>query len=105
MEPPVRIELSKFSHLDVLQLVLPFIPGLVVTVGLMLANSPLAHRFDTTLLGYKTKLIIAIAITYVIGSVMITLAGAVEAIINHIAKSHPPTSPWENTYWRRLAAA
>jgi hypothetical protein len=105
MEPPVRIELSKLSHLDVLQLVLPFIPGLVVTLGLMLANSPLANRFDTTLLGYKTKLIIAIAITYVIGSVMITLAGAVEAIINHIAKSHPPTSPWENTYWRRLAAA
>jgi hypothetical protein len=36
---------------------------------------------------------------------MLTLAGAVELIINQIAKSNPPSSPWENTYWRRVAAA
>jgi len=63
MEPPLRIELSKFSHFDVIQLVLPFIPGLVVTVGLMLSTSSLAHRFGAIPLGYKTKLAVAIAIT------------------------------------------
>jgi hypothetical protein len=105
MEPPLRIELSKFSHFDVIQLVLPFIPGLVVTVGLMLSTSSLAHRFGAIPLGYKTKLAVAIAITYVIGSAMITLAQAVEIIINRIIKRGKTSSPWENTYWRRVVAA
>ncbi len=103
MELPFRVELPKLSHLHILELVSPFLPGLVIAAGLMLSTSPVAHRLGSVGLGYKTKVAIGVAATYIAGLaamvVFQSLNYLILTLIFGVVKSHP----WNNTYWRRVA--
>jgi hypothetical protein len=74
MELPLKVALPRMSHVHVLQVLLPLVPGMVVTVGLSLSCSPLAQRFWSIGLGYKAKLGGAIALTYILGLALMTTA-------------------------------
>jgi len=93
------------SHVQVLQVLLPFVPGVVVTAGLALSGSSLAQRFWTIGLGYKTKLAVAISLAYILGLAMMTMTQSVNDLV--MGKFKPPLAvfPWDNSYWRRVAAA
>ncbi len=103
MELPLKVELPRLSHIHVLQLLLPFVPGIVVTVGLALSSSSLAQRFEVIGVGYKTKLAVAVALTYISGLAVLTVTQTVNSIVMRRIGHERPAEPWNNSYWRRVA--
>jgi hypothetical protein len=104
MESPVRIELPKLSHLHLLELLLPLVPGVVVTTGLTLSSSPIASKFWLIALGYKSKLALALALSYAIGLATITIMQSANDLVMRLVERPAPGEPWGNTYGRRIAA-
>lgn len=105
MESPVRIDLPRLSHLHLLELLLPLVPGIVVATGLTLTSSPIACRFWHIPLGYKARLALALALAYALGLAMTTITQAADSFVMRLLKKYPPAQPWANTYWRRVAAS
>lgn len=104
MELPVKLEIPKLSHLHILNVLLPFVPGIVVTLGLSLSGSPLANKMWMFGLGYKTKLTLAIAITYICGLAMMMVTQVVTGRLRKLIFRHKAIgAPWDNSYWRQVA--
>ena len=103
MELPLKVELPRLSHLHVLQLLLPFVPGIVVTVGWALTASSPVQKFEAIGLGYKMKLVVAVALAYIIGLTAMAVTETADAIVMRLLRREPSTSPWANSYWRRVA--
>jgi hypothetical protein len=105
MELPLKVELPKLSRIHVLELFVPFVPGTVVTVCLMLGAAPLAQRFLGLAIGYRTKLALAVALTYVIGLAMMTVVQSINSLLMGLLKPPSEALPWNNSYWRRVAVS
>ena len=84
MELPVKMELPKLSHLHILEILSPLVPGILVITGLALADSPFSQRFWNIGLGYKGKIALAVALSYSVG---LRLYNALEMV-------HTSTSPY-----------
>jgi hypothetical protein len=86
-------------------LFLPFVPGIVVTVGVTLSHSAAAQQFSAIQIGYNTKLAIAVALTYVIGLALMIVTGTCADAAIALLKPHSGAGPWNNPYLRRVAAS
>ena len=105
MVPPLRVDLAKLSHVHVLGLLLPFVPGIVMTAGLTLGHSSMVRQFEAIPLGYNTKLAVAVGLTYVIGMALMTVTQACTDSAMMLFKPPSGAGPWNNTYLRRVAAS
>lgn len=105
MELPLRVEVSKFSHIHIIQVLLPFVPGSVLSVGLTLGNSWMTTQFSAVQLGYRTKLFLAVALTYVLGLTFVTATKGCTDVVMGLIRRPSKAIPWQNTYWRRVASA
>jgi hypothetical protein len=102
MDSPVRLELPRLSHLHLLELLLPLVPGIIVTTGLTLCSSPIALKFWGVPLGYKAKLALAIALAYGLGLAMMTIVQLADSIVMRLLTKPFPGQPWANPYWRKV---
>lgn len=105
MEAPFKVELPRLTHLGFLQLLLPFIPGVVIILGFAVSNSWVSQRFATLPIGYKTKVTFAIVVTYVIGLILSYVTQAATSIVIGLIKPATETLPWNNAYWRQVAGS
>jgi hypothetical protein len=103
MELPLRVEIAKLSHLHIIEFLLPLLPGIVISTGLSLSNSTLAQQFWANPIGYKTKLAIAFALTYVSGLALLAIVGTLDVVVLGFLDDNKTASPWRNGYWQRLA--
>jgi hypothetical protein len=71
----------------------------------MLSAAPLAQRFMALGVGYKTKLALGVALTYIVGLVMMTVVEGVNSLVMMLLKPPSRALPWNNTYWRRIAVS
>jgi hypothetical protein len=105
MELPLRVEVSKFSHIHLIQVLLPFVPGSVLSVGLTLGNSWMTTQFGAAQFGYRTKLFLAVALTYMLGLAFLAATKLCTDLVMGTIRRPSKALPWENTYWRRVAMA
>jgi hypothetical protein len=102
MDLPLKLELPKLTHSNAIVIILPFIPGLTLVVGLAVNDPTLTHSIRNIGLGYKTELWLTVALTYILGLAMIHLVDAVTSpIYGFFVKEK--YSGYPNAYWRRLA--
>jgi len=104
VELPFRVELAKLSGVDVLELFLPFIPGVVVTVSLTVVHAPIVARIATIFEGW-TRLVIAIILAYVIGMAMMMVVQSCGELVMGQIKKPSKAGVWKGPYWRKVAAA
>jgi hypothetical protein len=65
---PVRLDVSRVSYPEFVRVVVPFIPGVVLAVGLALAwPNYVREFFAVSFIGYKTKLVVLGIAIYVAG--------------------------------------
>jgi hypothetical protein len=109
MDLPFKVEIPKLSHSNLLQLLLPLIPGITLATGFLINHSPLVERMSALGLGYKTQLALAIGLAYICGFAAMQLTEVLTSKVHPLFRIHPnltsgskfPVS--ENPYWRRLA--
>jgi hypothetical protein len=104
MEAPFKMEVAKLSHLHVLKMLVPFIPGVVVAAGLAASGSTQAHRIWSIEIGYKSKLALVSILVYVLGIAMIAVMESLNSLVMRAIRRPAPGQPWENRYWRRTAS-
>jgi hypothetical protein len=105
MELPLRVEVSRFSHIHFIQVLLPFVPGGVLSVGITLGNSWMTTQVGAAQIGYRTKLFLAVALTYLLGLAFLTATKLCTDVVMGLIRRPSKALPWENTYWRRVAMA
>jgi len=65
----------------------------------------MATQFGAAQIGYRTKLFLAVALTYVLGLAFLTATKLCTDVVMGIIRRPSKALPWENTYWRRAAIA
>jgi hypothetical protein len=105
MDLPLKVDIPKLSHLNILDLLCPFIPGIVVAFSLQSDRTDLFSPFRTTGLGYRTIVIISAVLVYVAGIAMMNLTVTVSNRIYQLIKPQDKIDGSLNSYWRRLATA
>ena len=105
MELPFKFEIPKLSHLHFLQVLAPFVPGIVVVMCLAYGDQPAARQIWDVGLGYKTKVALGLAMTGVIGLAVTSVTQAANNFVMRLIARPRPAAPWANSYWRRVAAA
>jgi hypothetical protein len=102
MELPFKFEGPKLTHLHILELLLPIVPGMVVVRGFALTHSSVAHHLWDIDLGYKVKVALAIATIYIIGLATSSVISVLNSVVMGIIRPNT-ANPSSNSYWRRIA--
>jgi len=103
MDIPLKVELPRLSHADVLKVLLPIVPGGVLMADAMLAGFrpiPLGYALG---LGYKTTVVIAVICSYLAG---VSLTITIDTIFQWAAQKIWPMKGYSlsaDPYWRLLA--
>ena len=103
MDLPLKVELPRLSHADLLRVVLPFIPGFVLAVDASLAGfRPLAWEASLGL-GYKSAIAVYLLFIYISGVALSLIIDVLSATVT--IRLWPPkkTISYSDPYWRHLA--
>ena len=73
MDLPLKVDIPKLSHLNILDLLCPFIPGVVVAVGLQTNRTSLLNSFNAIGFGYRTTVLVTTVLVYIAGLAMMQL--------------------------------
>jgi hypothetical protein len=103
MDFPVKMELPKLSHVHIIEMLAPMVPGIVTGTGFALTRTPLFVKFWSLGLGYKSKLTLAIGLMYVLGMAIMALIQYCNLLLKKCFKQPAQKTPWDNSYWRRVA--
>ena len=103
MESPIRFQVQEFTRLHLLELLVPLVPGLILTTGLTLVNGPIAGRFWAMPLGYKSRLGLALALAYVLGLAVMAVTQFLNSVSMKLLWRPGTALPWVNPYWRQVA--
>ena len=104
MDLPLKVEVPKFTHGLIVQVLLPFMPGTVVCGGIALGSPWIAEQMRGADIGYRTKLLLAFVLTYMVGFALITVTRTTnDFILGLIRGKGSNEMPWDSPYWRRVA--
>lgn len=113
MLPELKLDFSRVTYSSVLEILAPVVPGTILALGTLTLNPQLAGRLlASPLLGYESRIVAAILISYIAGLLLNLLVNyigytagyAIGQVFGHKLFPNPPT-PWRNTHWRRVAHA
>ncbi len=109
--PDIKLDFSRITYSSVLEIVAPIIPGLTLAVGTLILNPQLAASLlSNPYLGYRSRIVVAILVSYIAGLLLNLLvsynsyaAGYLFGYTfrNKLFKEFP--TPWRNLHWRRMA--
>lgn len=104
MDLPLKVEVAKLSHVHLLQVLVPFLPGSVISIGLALGNPWVGEQMRMADIGYRTKLFLALVLTYMLGFAFTTVTRNVNDQVLFLIWKSSKAVPWDNPYWRRVVA-
>jgi hypothetical protein len=102
MELPIKFDIPKLSHSELLKICLPLVPGFVFSVNAAFAGLRPISWAATLGFGYKTGLILCVVSSYLLGAALIQIT---ETLFSWIAKKLWPAkimSGYDDPYWRHL---
>ena len=104
MESPIKFEMPKLSHADLLLILIPFAPGLLIAVDVTFSGMRPLQILSTAGVGYKTSVAVALLLIYLAGVTAIQITDLICALI--LTKFNPMknTTLSGDLYWRHLAA-
>lgn len=103
MELPIKFDVPKLTHVHLLQVLSPLIPGTAVMCGLAYARSaPAVQVWTWSGLGYRSKVAAIFLIGYLIGLGLLTLAELLAYGIEMRVRNNVEGIPWERREWRKL---
>jgi hypothetical protein len=111
MMPDIKLDFSRITYSSVLEIVAPIIPGATLAVGTLILNPQLAARLlSNPYLGYRSRIVLAILVSYIAGMLLNLLVSynsyAAGYLFGYTFRSklfkELPT-PWRNLHWRRMA--
>lgn len=109
--PDIKLDFSQVTYSGVLEIVAPVVPGGILAIGTLVLNPSLAAvLLSSPYLGYRSRLVAAVFISYVAGLVLHLLVGYSSYLVGYMigwlfgSKLIPdPPTPWKNLMWRRMA--
>lgn len=109
--PDIKLDFSRVTYSSVLEIAAPIIPGGILAVGTLVLSPQLAARLlSTPYLGYRSRLVAAIFISYAAGLLLNLLVGYTSYLLGYTvgylwsSKLFPnPPTPWRNLLWRKMA--
>src|ERR1700733_2627813 len=87
MELPIKFDIPKLSHSDLLKVCLPLVPGFVFSMNAAFAGLRPITWAATLGLGYKTGLALCVVFSYLLGVAFIQIT---ETLFSLIAKKISP---------------
>jgi hypothetical protein len=107
--PDLKVEIPRIARPDVYILLAPFLPGVLLLASVVTANLPLFIAFfQTTFIGYYSKLACVVLLTYVLGQMLMTLANIISfalaaTLLPYVPnRSSTENKPWHHPEWRKL---
>jgi hypothetical protein len=109
--PDIKLDFSQVTYSGVLEIVAPVVPGSILAIGTLVLNPSLAASLlSSPYLGYRSRLVAAVFISYVAGlllHLLVTYSSYFFGyMIGHLFGTrivpNPPT-PWRNLMWRKVA--
>lgn len=109
--PLINVDFSRVTYPGALEITAPIIPGGILALGTLILNPQLASGIlSNPFLGYRSRLIAAIFVSYVAGLLLYLLVGYTSYFVGYqfglylSPRIFPdPPSPWRNLFWRRAA--
>jgi hypothetical protein len=109
--PDIKLDFSRVTYPNVLEIIAPIVPGGILAVGTLVLNPSLAARLlSNPYLGYKSRLVVAIFISYVAGLLLNLLVNYMSYFVGYMVGYFltpkilpPPPTPWRNLHWRKIA--
>jgi hypothetical protein len=109
--PDIKLDFSRVTYSNVLEIIAPIVPGGILGVGTLVLNPALAARvLSNPYLGYRSRLAAAIFISYAAGLLLNLLVGYTSYFVGYMlgylwgSKLFPnPPTPWRNLHWRKMA--
>jgi len=109
--PDIKLDFSQVTYSGALEIVAPIVPGGILAIGTLVLNPSLAASLlSSPYLGYRSRLVAAVFISYVAGMLLHLLVGYSSYLVGYIfgflfgSKLIPdPPTPWKNLLWRRMA--
>ena len=109
--PDVKLDFSRVTYSNVLEMIAPIIPGGILAVGTVVLNPTLASKIlSNPYLGYRSRLVAAIFIAYAAGLLLNLLVGYTSYFVGYVfghlwgSTLFPnPPKPWTDSLWRKAA--
>jgi hypothetical protein len=108
--PDIKLDFSRVTYSNILEIVAPIIPGGILAVGTLVMNPPLAARIlANPYLGYRSRLATAIFVSYAAGLLLNLLVSYTSYSIGYMvgywwgSKLFPDPKPWTFLRWRKMA--
>jgi hypothetical protein len=109
--PDIKLDFSRVTYSNVLEIIAPIVPGGILAVGTLVLNPQLAAKLlSNPYLGYRSRLVAAIFISYAAGLLLNLLVSYTSYFVGYILVSSgvfdkfiPNPTPWTNLHWRKLA--
>jgi hypothetical protein len=109
--PDIKLDFSRVTYSNVLEIIAPIIPGGILAVGTLVLNPTLAAKvLSNPYLGYRSRLVAAMFISYSAGLLLNLLVSYTSYFIGFVlgyswsSKFFPnPPTPWTNAQWRKIA--
>lgn len=114
MESPVKFDLSQLSYPAVLQVVIPWLPGGVITCGAIYLNlADVRSLITTPILPTAAKVVLSLFGTYTMGILLYGITETFFASLAYVAGvavgkwgvDVSKIEPWKNQVWRKVARA
>lgn len=109
--PDIKLDFSRVTYSNVLEIIAPIVPGGILAVGTLVLNPSLASKLlSNPYLGYRSRLVLAIFVSYVAGLLLNLLVSYASYFVGYMlgltlgSKLFPnPPTPWTCLQWRKLA--
>src|ERR1700730_6779684 len=110
MDFAVKMELPKLSHLHIIDMLVPLVPGIIIATGFALRDAPSFKKFWGIELGYKSKLALSVALIYITGMAIMALIEfgnyfLMKCLNSPLQEPHgitPTGEEWRQSTWAKI---